>query len=60
MTGGAMGWTPDQVRAHSLSDLAAAVEGYQLRNGGKPPMRESDVEALESLMARYPDEARNG
>jgi len=55
-----MGWTPDQVRAHSLSDLAAAVEGYQLRNGGKPPMRESDVETLESLMARYPDEAKNG
>jgi uncharacterized protein (UPF0276 family) len=55
VSGGAMGWTPDQVRALSLSDFAAALEGWSLAQGGKPPLKEDDVAMLDDLMARYPD-----
>lgn len=39
----------------SLSDFAAAVEGYTISKGGKPPVRQSDLDELDDLAARYPD-----
>lgn len=50
-----MGWRPDEVRRCSLSDFLAAFEGWSIAQGGEPPLKQSDVERIESLMARYPD-----
>lgn len=56
--GGAMGIGPNEVRELSLSDLAAAFQGWQMSQGIEPPLNESDVERLDSLMARYPDKVK--
>lgn len=53
--GGQMGWRPDEVRRHSVSDLLAAYEGWLMTQGVQPPLKQSDLESLEDLMARYPD-----
>ena len=54
-----MGWTPDQVRACSISDFAAALDGWQTANGAKPDgpdLSDEAFEELDQLMAQYPDD----
>lgn len=55
--GGAMGWTPDEVRQTSFSDFAAATEGYLLSQGAEidDGPSEEDVKELDALMEAYPD-----
>jgi len=48
-----MNWRPDEVRACSLSDFAAAIEGWGLAQGRKRPLRQSDVDELDALTAEY-------
>lgn len=50
-----MGWRPDHVRAHSISDFVAALEGHLMAQGVKPPLKQADLDNLDALMARYPD-----
>jgi len=56
--GGAMGWTPGEVRAVSLSDFAASLEGWQRAQGLDPdnprkgPMTRAELDALR---AQFPD-----
>lgn len=53
-----MGWPPDQVRATTLQDFEASFEGYKLANGIEPDTTAEDIEALDELMARYPDKPK--
>ncbi len=48
-----MGWTPADVRACSPSDFHAAFEGWQMAKGVKPPLKQSDVDRHDELMAKY-------
>lgn len=51
-----MGWTPAEVRRESMSDFLAAFEGWCVARGDDPPLKDDDVQFLDDLMARYPDE----
>lgn len=53
-----MGWLPDQVRGVTLKDFEASFEGFQIANGVEPDNTAKDVEALDELMARYPDKPK--
>lgn len=55
--GGAMGWQPPMVRQTSLSDFAAAVEGWLMSQGVKVEdgPSEAEVRELDALMEAYPD-----
>lgn len=50
-----MGWLPRDVRDHSLPDFVAAIEGHNIARGGKPPLKQDDLSALDALMEMYPD-----
>jgi len=56
MTGAAIGWRPWEVRRCSLRDFAAVVDGWVKSQGGDVGPTETDVETLEALMKRYPDD----
>jgi len=51
---GMKNFTPDQVRAMSLAEVSAAIDGFQEFNGSKrddvPTMEE-----VEAMMQLYPD-----
>lgn len=56
MAGAGMGFAPDQVRRCSVSDFLAAREGWMIAQGQEPPLKKDDLEWLDDLMSRYPDD----
>lgn len=54
---GMMHFTPDQVRAMSLPEISAAIDGFQEFNGGKQDKFADlpTMEEVEEMMALYPD-----
>jgi len=51
-----MGWRPDEVRAATLHDFLAALEGWRGANGiSDDAPTDDDVKRLDELMRRYPD-----
>jgi predicted lipoprotein len=49
-----MGWRPDEVRACTMAEFAAAQEGWLAAQGVDLGPTREDVAEMEALMARYP------
>lgn len=51
-----MHFTPDQVRAMSLAEIGAAIDGFQEFNGDKRNNDLPSLDEVEELMRLYPDD----
>ncbi len=53
---GAKSFTPDQVRAMSVAEISAAIDGYLEANGADDKFRDLPTpEEVEEMMQLYPD-----